>query len=77
MAAVRNDWTFSMSKKAGPYTTSTVGYLLINNSNLLLELLDTLRLDLVHQTTEHNAVLENFSEISLGQLLIKDSFNPL
>ena len=44
---------------------------------LLFELLDAVRLDLVHQAAEDNSVLENFSKVSLGELLIKDSFNPL
>ena len=44
---------------------------------LLFELLDAVRLDLVHQATEDNSVLENLRKVSLGELLVKDSFNPL
>ena len=46
-------------------------------SNLFFELLDTVRLDLVHETTQNNAVLENLSKVALRQLLIQDSFDPL
>ena len=46
-------------------------------SYLLLELLHTVRLDLVHQSTQDNTVLQNVGEVSLGELFVKNSFNPL
>ena len=46
-------------------------------SNLFFELLDALRLDLVHQPAQNNSVLQNLCKVALRQLLIQNSFDPL
>ena len=44
---------------------------------LFLDLLDTLRLDFVHQSAEDHSILENISKVTLGKLLIQHRLNPL
>ena len=79
LAADRKDWTFSISKNAGPCTNRRGDRVVLPEvaSYLLLELLHTVRLDLVHQSTQDNTVLQNVGEVSLGELFVKNSFNPL
>ena len=50
---------------------------MVIRENLLLYFLDTLGLDLVHQSAEDDSILENLCEVSRGKLFIKYSLDPL
>ena len=50
---------------------------MVIRENLLLYFLDTLGLDLVHQSAEDDSILEYLCEISRGKLFIKYSLDPL
>ena len=50
---------------------------LLSQFYLFLDLLDTLWLDLVHQPTEDDSVLEDVSKVTLGEFLIQHRLNPL